>query len=184
MPVKSIFVKEMPQVRLNDDNEEKLLPYAKLLNADFVWIYSSITVLEATLAYSLNNMGVPTLVVEMGVGHRINNAYCHQLIDGIFNMLIHMGIWEDEAPQVKQPIISTEGEVSIINAAQTGVFVAATDHMGAIEMGTHIGDIIEPIEGKVIQRIESPTNGIIFTLRENPVVYKGALIARVYGGKA
>ena len=99
----------------------------------------------------------------MGVGHRINNAYCHQLIDGIFNMLIHMGIWEDEAPQVKQPIISTEGEVSIINAAQTGVFVAATDHMGAIEMGTHIGDIIEPIEGKVIQRIESPTNGIIFT---------------------
>ena len=30
-------------------------------------------------------------------------------------------------------------------------------------MGTHIGDIIEPIEGKVIQRIESPTNGIIFT---------------------
>lgn len=99
-------------------------------------------------------------------------------------MLIHMGIWENEAPQVKQPIISTEGEVSIINAAQTGVFVAATDHMGAIEMGTHIGDIIEPIEGKVIQRIESPTNGIIFTLRENPVVYKGALIARVYGGKA
>ena len=64
-------------MRLNDDNEEKLLPYAKLLNADFVWIYSSITVLEATLAYSLNNMGVPTLVVEMGVGHRINNAYCH-----------------------------------------------------------------------------------------------------------
>ena len=68
-------------------------------------------------------MGVPTLVVEMGVGHRINNAYCHQLIDGIFNMLIHMGIWEDEAPQVKQPIISTEGEVSIINAAQTGVLL-------------------------------------------------------------
>ena len=66
----NIFVKEVPQVRLNDDNEEKLLPYAKLLNADFVWIYSSITVLEATLAYSLNNMGVPTLVVEMGVGHR------------------------------------------------------------------------------------------------------------------
>ena len=81
-------------------------------------------------------------------------------------------------------ILSLFHGVSIINAAQTGVFVAATDHMGAIDMGTHIGDIIEPIEGKVIQRIESPTNGIIFTLRENPVVYKGALIARVYGGKA
>ena len=49
--------------------------------------------------------------------------------------------------------------------------------------GTHIGDIIEPIEGRIIQRIESPTDGIIFTLRENPVVHKGALIARVYGGR-
>ena len=49
-------------------------------------------------------------------------------------------------------------------------------------MGTHIGDVIEPINGKVIQRIESPMDGIIFTLRENPVVHKGALIARVYGG--
>lgn len=179
----NIFVKEVPQVRLNDDNAEKLLPYARMLNADFVWIYSSITVLDATLAYSLNNLSVPTLVVEMGVGHRIDNTYCRQLIDGIFNMLINMGIWEDEPIEVKQPIISTEGEVSIINAAQTGVFVAAVNSMGTIGMGTHIGDIIEPIEGKIIQRIESPTDGIIFTLRENPVVYKGALIARVYGGR-
>ena len=31
------------------------------------------------------------LVAEMGVGHRINNAYCQQLIDGIFNLMIHSG---------------------------------------------------------------------------------------------
>ena len=98
-------------------------------------------------------------------------------------MLINMGIWADEPINVKQPIISTEGEVSIINAAQTGVFVSAVNSMGTIGIGTHIGDIIEPIEGRILQRIESPTDGIIFTLRENPVVYKGALIARVYGGR-
>ena len=46
----NIFVREMPQVRLNDDNVDRLLPYAKMLNADFVWIFSSITVLDATLA--------------------------------------------------------------------------------------------------------------------------------------
>ena len=51
----NIFVNEMPQVRINDDTQEKLLPYAKMMNAQFVWIYSSITVLDATLAYSLNH---------------------------------------------------------------------------------------------------------------------------------
>lgn len=179
----NIFLKEMPQLRMTEENKDKLLPYAKKLNADFIWIYSSKTVLDATLAYSLNNMGVPTLVAEMGVGHRINNEYCQQLIEGIFNLITELEVWDDAPVNVRNSIVSTEGQVSFISAAGSGIFVSSINSMGTIGMGTHIGDIIEPITGKVIQRIESPTDGIIFSLREHPVVYKGALIARVYGGR-
>lgn len=179
----NIFVKEMPQVRLNQEDSDKLLPYAKMLNTDFLWVYSSITVLDATLAYSLNHLGVPTLVLEMGVGHRITTNYCHQLMKGIFNLLVNLGVWDSDPIEVRTPIISSEGEVSFITAKETGLFVPAIDTMGTISIGTHIGDIIEPIEGRILQHIESPTDGIIFTIRENPVVYKGALIARVYGGQ-
>ena len=179
----NIFLKEMPQLRMTEENKDKLLPYAKKLNADFIWIYSSKTVLDATLAYSLNNMGVPTLVAEMGVGHRINNDYCQQLIEGIFNLMTELEVWDDAPVNVRNSIVSTEGQVSFISAAGSGIFVSSINSMGTIGMGTHIGDIIEPITGKVIQRIESPTDGIIFSLREHPVVYKGALIARVYGGR-
>lgn len=178
----NIFIKEMPQARLTEENREKLLPYAKIINTDFVWIYSSKTVLDATLAYSLNNMDVPTLAIEMGVGNRINREYCDQLIEGTFNLMIELGIWEGEQISVRKPIISTEGQVEFIRACSSGVFVADVKNLGAISMGTHIGDIIEPLTGKVVQRIESPVDGIIFTLREHPVVYKGALLARVYGG--
>lgn len=179
----NIFLKEMPQLRMTEENKDKLLPYAKKLNADFIWIYSSKTVLDATLAYSLNNMGVPTLVAEMGVGHRINNEYCQQLIEGIFNLMTELEVWDDAPVNVRNSIVSTEGQVSFISAAGSGIFISSINSMGTIGMGTHIGDIIEPITGKVIQRIESPTDGIIFSLREHPVVYKGALIARVYGGR-
>ena len=179
----NIFLKEMPQLRMTEENKDKLLPYAKKLNADFIWIYSSKTVLDATLAYSLNNMGGPTLVSEMGVGHRINNEYCQQLIEGIFNLMTELEVWDDAPVNVRNSIVSTEGQVSFISAAGSGIFVSSINSMGTIGMGTHIGDIIEPITGKVIQRIESPTDGIIFSLREHPVVYKGALIARVYGGR-
>lgn len=179
----NIFLKEMPQLRMTKENKDKLLPYAEKLNADFIWIYSSKTVLDATLAYSLNNMGVPTLVAEMGVGHRINNEYCQQLIEGIFNLMTELEVWDDAPVNVRNSIVSTEGQVSFISAAGSGIFVSSINSMGTIGMGTHIGDIIEPITGKVIQRIESPTDGIIFSLREHPVVYKGALIARVYGGR-
>ena len=158
----NIFLKEMPQLRMTEENKDKLLPYAKKLNADFIWIYSSKTVLDATLAYSLNNMGVPTLVAEMGVGHRINNEYCQQLIEGIFNLMTELEVWDDAPVNVRNSIVSTEGQVSFISAAGSGIFVSSINSMGTIGMGTHIGDIIEPITGKVIQRIESPTDGIIF----------------------
>ena len=158
-----------------------------MLNADFVWIFSSITVLDATLAYSLNHLGVPTLVAEMGVGNRINREYSQQLIDGIFNLMSNLGIWEipeaDNKIAVREAIISTEGEVNFLTAKESGIFVPSINSCGNIHMGDAIGDIIEPIEGRIIQHIESPVDGIVFTLRENPVVYKGALLARVHGGR-
>ena len=119
----NIFVNEMPQVRINDDTQEKLLPYAKMMNAQFVWIYSSITVLDATLAYSLNHLGVPTLVTEMGVGNRITPKYCRDIVDGIFNLMSHMGIWDDEPKDVNDPIISTEGESRELNHLQMELYL-------------------------------------------------------------
>lgn len=174
------FVKEMLQVRLNDDNEERLLPYAKTLNADFVWVYSSQPVREATLSYSLNHLGVPTMVVEMGVGNRISKNYCKQLFEGVLNLLKEVGIWQGDTKEVKAPIVSKEGEVTFISALESGLFVPNIENLGKISIGSHIGDVIEPIEGRILQHLESPVDGIIFTIREHPVVYKGALLCRIY----
>ena len=87
----NIFLRETPQVRVNETTADNLLPYAKLLNTDFVWVHASATVLEATLAHSLNKTGVPCLVVEMGVGMRITKEYCMQLVDGIFRLMCELG---------------------------------------------------------------------------------------------
>lgn len=180
----NIFIKETPQVRLNEENADKLLSYAQLLNADFVWVYSSKTVLDATLAYSLNKLSVPTLVMEMGVGLRIDHDYCEQTAAGIFNLMREMGIWTGETfMPIKEPIISVEGEVTVYRSEVTGVFISAMKELGTVKRGDKIGDIIEPIDGEILQSFYAPYDGIIFTLREHPVVYKGAIIARVHGGR-
>lgn len=64
----NIFLQELPQIRMSVPTKEKLLPYGKLLNVDFIWVHESATVLESTLTHSLNSIGTKTLVVEMGVG--------------------------------------------------------------------------------------------------------------------
>lgn len=178
----NIFIKEIPQVRVNEENAHKLLPYAKMLNADLVWIYSSMTVLDATLAYSLNKFGVPTLVAEMGVGLRIDRYLCNQIIEGIFNLFKELGIWEGETLPVREPIISVEGDVSVLRSDVTGIFVSSIEGLGNISKNDVIGEVIEPITGSSLQQFVAPYDGFVFTLREHPVVYKGDIIARVHGG--
>ena len=180
----NIFIKEIPQVRVYDEFTKQLMPYAKLLNADFIWEYKITTILEATLANSLNKLGVPTLVIEMGVGNRVVQEYGNQIIEGIFNLMCELGMWKGKKTEARKPMISTEGEINVIHARATGLFVSALAEgiRTKVNMGTHLGDIVEPLTGTLLQRIEAPCEGVIFTFREHPIVYEGAIICRIFGG--
>ena len=175
----NIFLEEIPQVRINELSRDTLVPLAKLLNVDYIWVHSSATVLESTLAYSLNVIGTPTLVVEMGVVMRITKKYGDQLTDGILALMKELGIWNGEVITPKEPIISEDGEVSFINAGKSGVFVPCVGHWKNVKKDGHIGDILNPLTGEINERIFAPTDGIVFTLREYPIVNEGSLIARI-----
>ena len=175
----NIFLREIPQVRISEQTADELVPLAKLLNVDFVWVHSAATVLESTLAHSLNTVGTKTLVAEMGVGMRITKEYGRQLCDGILSLMHHLGMWDGEISQVRKPIVSTDGRVEFVNAAMGGVFIPAIEHCMRVEKGEHIGDIVNPLNGDVLVDIESPCRGLVFTLREYPVVDEGSLIARI-----
>lgn len=178
----NIFLREIPQIRINEETADRLVPLALKMNVDYIWVHSASTVLEATLAHSLNKAGVPTLVAEMGVGMRITKDYGYQLTEGIFNVMKHLGIWTGPVSAVRSPIISTDGKVYFINAEASGVFVPSVNHSNKVRKGEHIGDIISPVTGEVIHSVNSPVDGLVFTLREYPIVYEGSLLARILGG--
>lgn len=179
----NIFLREIPQVRIGEDVVEQLLPYAKVLNTDFIWVQPTATVLESTLAHNLNKMNIPTLVVEMGVGMRITKEYSKQIVSGIFNLMKEFNIWTGKVEEINnQPIISTDREVSFVNANSSGIFIPCVDHWNGIKMGDHMGDILNPLTGEIEEKIFASCDGMIFTLREYPVVYSGSLIARILGG--
>ncbi len=177
-----IFVKEIPQVRVSEEFADKLLPYAKLLNTDMVWMNASATVHESTLAHSMNMLGVPTLVVEMGVGTRIDVGYGNQVIEGIFNLMKEIGMWEGEVGNIQYPAISTDGEVEFIRSETVGVFLPAIAHNHYVKKGDKLGEIVSPLEGKILAEIMAGKSGLVFTLREYPFVRKGSLLARILTG--
>jgi predicted deacylase len=176
----NIFLTEIPQIRINELNKKELVPLAMKTNVDFVWVHGANTVLEATFAHSMNSIGVPTLVVEMGVGMRITPAYGDQLVEGILNLMKELGMWSGRTVPVRTPIVSEDpDEVSYLNAPTSGMFVPKVKHWEKLKKGDLVGYIIDPLRGEIRNEIVAPIDGILFTIREYPVVDEGSLVGRL-----
>lgn len=176
----NIYLTEIPQIRINELHADTLIPLARKANVDFVWVHSNATVLESTLAYSLNSRGTKTLVVEMGVGMRITKEYGYQLTDGIFSLMGELGLWEGPMPESREPVISAgPDEVYFLNAPDGGIFVKEKEHGSYLKKGDCIGIIMNPLTGEVVENVVSPVDGWLFTVREYPLVMEGSLIGRV-----
>jgi len=175
----NIFLREIPQVRVSEQNEAALLPWAVMLNVDLVWIHASATVLESTLAHSLNMRGVKTLVVEMGVGMRITESFCAQLVDGILNLLHELGMWNGTAGKTRSPLVSKDLGVGFLNSDAGGIFIPYAAHGSHVSSGERIGSVIDPLTGTIVEETLAPCGGLLFTLREYPVVFGGSLLARI-----
>ena len=178
----NIFLTEVPQIRINELHKETLVPIAEKSNVDFIWVHGTSTVLESTFAYSMNSVGVPTLVVEMGVGMRITKEYGDQMVDGILSLMAELGIWTGEKPAVRKPVISYDingMDVYYLNAPVSGVFIKDKDHGELVSEGEHIGRIVNPLSGEMLSNITAPADGWLFTIREYPMVEEGSLMGRI-----
>ena len=175
----NIFLQEIPQIRISVPTADTLVPLAKLLNVDLVWVLESATVLEATLAHTLNTRGTKTLVVEMGVGMRIDKPYCEQIFDGILNLMQHLGMWKGDIKPVREPAVSLGRQVGFVNSDAAGIFVPCVSFGTTVHAGEHIGDVLDPLTSTVTERVTAVCSGLLFTLREYPIVYGGSLLARI-----
>ena len=178
----NIYLREIPQVRINEAFSAPLLPMAHNMNLDVIWLHSAVTVLEATLAHSLNDKGIPCLVAEMGVGMRLTPAYCDQLVIGIIHNCKNLGVLAEDLdipPLSHTPLIANDDNVRYLNAPTSGLFVPEIEHWIDVREGQRLGSIVSPLQGQVLAEVCSPCSGALFTLREYPLVYEGSLMARI-----
>lgn len=178
----NLYLRETPQVRINVMEEERLVPIAEKMRVEFIWVHEAATVLESTLAHSLNSTGTPCLVAEMGVGMRVNHGMCQRMALGILNLMHHMGMWSDEVDisDLATPMVCKGDSVEFLNAEVSGVFLTEK-HTGLyVKSGEIIGQIVSPMEGRVLSEVTAPCDGFLFTIRAYPIVYEGSLMARIF----
>ncbi|WP_263834100.1 M14 family metallopeptidase [Sulfurospirillum oryzae] len=175
----NIFLKELPQIRISRSNAHDLVPLAEKLGIDFIWVHDAVTVLESTFSHALNSIGTKTLVVEMGVGMRITKEYGENLAKGILNFMAYAGIIDEPMHPCKTSVSTQNSSVHFINASDAGIFIPTLEHNVMVKKGEKLGEIIDPLEGVIKESLLSPCDGLLFTIREYPVVYEGSLLARI-----
>lgn len=176
----NIYLTEMPQIRINELHKDVLVPLAEKSNVDFIWVHGASTVLQSTLAYTLNSTGTNCLVVEMGVGMRLTKEYGEQMVTGILNIMKEFGMWDGDVDMIGEAIVSSDpDEVEFLNAPCSGVFMKTKDHGTWVRKGETVGYIFDPLEGTVKEYISARKSGLLFTIREYPMVSEGSLMGRI-----
>lgn len=178
----NIYLREIPQIRINQCFAPALLPLAGSMNMDVIRLHEAATVLEATLAHSLNQRDVPCLVAALGVGMRVTPAYAEQMLGGLLATWQGLGVIAADAPIPPcdhRPLVATDANVRYLNAPTSELFVPTVEHWTEIREGAPLGHIVSPFGGAVVAEVTAPTDGVLFTLREYPLVYEGSLMARI-----
>ena len=97
-----IFIRELPQIRVPENAGKKVTELAQKSGIPVLWMNSnSSSVWEGSLAYSLRRKGIPNLVIESGIALKIDYEYCKKVIDGIFQMMKELEVFEGEVSPTK-----------------------------------------------------------------------------------
>ncbi len=178
----NIYLREIPQVRIARAFEAGLVSMARSMNLDLIWVHEASTVLEHTIAHSLNASGTPCLVVEMGVGMRLTPAFAEQVTTGILHVARALGVLHRDVelePIEHRPLVADDNNVHYLNAQVSGIFVPCVEHWIAVRRDELLGRIVSPLMAQPLAEVRSPCDGVLFTLREYPLVYEGSLLARL-----
>jgi len=111
---------------------------------------------------------------------RLTLEYGDQMIDGIFSLMKELGIWSGEISEIKKPMISKDpDDVSYLNATASGLFVPKVKHGARLVEGDLIGNIVDPLRGEILDEVRAPQAGMLFTIRDYPIVDEGSLMGRI-----
>lgn len=175
-----IFIRELPQIRVPENAGKKVTELAQKSGIPVLWMNSnSSSVWEGSLAYSLRRKGIPNLVIESGIALKIDYEYCKKVIDGIFQMMKELEVFEGEVSPTKKTVTVKKNDVEVIHCNTSGIFIPKIQIGSFVRKNQVLGCIVRPILGAEIEEVKSSCDGMIFSLREYPAVCEGELLARI-----
>ncbi|MFS4455240.1 succinylglutamate desuccinylase/aspartoacylase family protein [Maribacter sp. 2304DJ31-5] len=158
-----------PQIRFTQE-DERSITLAKAFNAPITFSAKLIRGSFRNAAYKMNK---PTIVYEAGESMRFDDFAIMEGIQGILNILHHLGMISKIEPKYIERTDTIElHERKWLRAPTAGMFVPKVVNGGEIEKGQEIG-LVSDTYAKKTKRIKSPFNGYVICTNHQAVVNQG-----------
>ena len=162
----------LPHVRANFD-EKECMELARAFGTQII-LHSKGP--KGSLRRAATNDGTPTILLEAGTAHRFEMDAVHAGIEGVLNVMGHLGMIERE---VRLPAVRLLVRRSKWARAESGGLLYSRVNVGEhVSKGQEIALVTDPL-GEKTHRIESPRTGVIVGLALNPLVRAGDPIANI-----
>lgn len=187
-------IEEWPQA-LVYSGQPRALDLAKGMGLPLVWVRRLDAHLEVrpqslemagsvqgTLAYNLFQLGIDVVVVKAGVGLRLDLDYCRLVFASLIRLALSLGVVsgpEPEATAIAQVVFARQ--IHPVHCLRAGLFVPVARLGSRVEAGALLGQVLDPLQGELLEEVRSVQPGLLCTLRAHPLVFEGSLAARVAG---
>jgi len=115
--------------------------------------------------------GIPCLGPELGGGGRLWDDLVATCVQGVKNILIGYGMFQEEPVGQGPEQIVSDGS-SWPKTAHGGVLYNTCELGAVVDSGTRLG-ILKDTTGRVIEELHAPYRSVIFDTRYQPTVYPG-----------
>lgn len=142
---------------------------------------------NVSLFHHWQEQKITSVMVSAGSPGTVNRGQCEILFQGALNFMMAEGILKDHRDKkpgnkTKTRIYQPEEEISA-RTSTAGMFLKEVKVGSHLKKGQKIGEVRDLYSGKILEKLTSPEDGILITLRQYPIVYEKEPIATILSVK-
>ena len=133
------------------------------------------------LAWQWAEIGLHSFILSAGRPNSYQPQFCDLMFEGLLGFLTDQGFLEHQGEKgipEKTTFFRAEDEQPVL-IRQAGLFYPELSAGSPVKKGQKIGEIRDLYQGKLLEEVTATENGIVGTLRINPLVHEGECLAIV-----
>jgi len=173
-------IEEMPQVRLYEPNDDERAS-ACLFGLPAVIERPVNPIFTTNLVHTWRQYGGENFAIQCGRAGDLQTVHCEALFRALVAFLDRAGIVDGiTLPEDEEHLhyFGLNQSVALM-AEQSGIFVSRLEVGRWIQAGDLIGHIYDGFSGKIRAEVHAPAAGLVGSLRRQPLLFEGDLMARI-----